>query len=222
MLRFTLVLRPRDGHFFPERRDSPYRHPAVECAIELLKRAQFDPTSDGKYTSLVELELINLRAPDPQVMSWRKIRALTEKGLLRRKEAKEASGKEAVAALYAAAQAENIRAGQEATRLTEVIYENQRTIQDWRVHYAELGRAAIFAFERADEDKRRQMANLPLREQFVDCSRDLQDAGRLARKAKHVLQGHDLGVFFSQKAADYAKHQDLPALCSAEADKYGR
>ncbi len=216
MLHFVLTVQSHDGRLQAVRSDSDEWHPAVLCAMEALARVEYDGEDLSPDGIRRHLELINPDAPRSAVQTYRKMMRHTAAARSHRVAAKQASEKSEGARLFGLAQAENIRAARTAADLATEIFSGRGAIRDWSIHYAEISRRAVRAYEQADADKSGQIRSYPVKNEFVDCSRDLQDAGRIASTAEARLRGQpDFVRFFEQRAKDYIQYQDPRRGCSA-------
>lgn len=216
MLNFTISVRPRGDRFTVERHGSREAHPAVTCAMNVIQEARFDVLDFGDRERQMIFELINPDAPELDTHEYRDMRRHSYQGAQRRVIAGTATNPDEAARQYGRAQEANIRAAQAGARLARRIH-GRPGLPHWQVHYAEVLRRTIEAYAQAHSDKEALIGARPTRNTFSDCSRDLEDAWRLAREGASALQNKpDLARFFTQRADEYAKYGDGGRQCAPD------
>jgi len=215
MMAFTLGVRKQGDRVDAQQHEPAASHPAITCAIQTIDAGAFDLSKIDENTRFVwPVTLENPDAPVDYVKAYRKT------GGYRRSTRKLAENA-AMAASDGArlgfekAQGDAVLSAREAMLIARAA-RSARPLH-WRADYALLAMHAIQEYEHAHKNKDEAMRRIAeLRTRTPGCSRDRDDAWKVADDASNLLAGTEWSQYFVKRAREHAPFKDFERRCVAD------
>ncbi len=217
MVSFTISVRVDGGPLTPKRSASDNPHPAIDCASKVI--AAHEPritATDGSTAYHWPIALEHSDAPDLYIARYRDMERHLASSRRSERQGRDQTTLDATRLYFGKSQAHAVAAAKIAEEIGRGVLARTRSMPDWPLHYAVVARLAIDLFERADRNKRLQWASSPgSTDRASNCSRDLDDAWRLAVDASERLAAHaKLRSFFVEKAEEHASYRNFEERCT--------
>ena len=215
MLSFTLGVRKQGDRVDAQQHDPAASHPAITCAIQTIDARTFDLSKIDENTRFVwPVTLENPDAPVNYVKAYRKMDGHQQSSRKLAANAAKAPGDGARLA-FEKAHGEAVLSARDAMGIARAA-RSARSLH-WRADYALLAMHAIQEYEHADKYKDEAMRRIAeLKTRTPGCSRDRDDAWKVADDASKLLSGTEWVQYFVKRAREHASFKDFERRCVAD------